>query len=110
MTTKKTHEEGKGYRRVNILLTEELHDQVVKRGLSLSGLVRDLLTDRFSETTLVFTVPTEVRHMYDQVISNFGAGDLELSQYVIKALDHFLEDKVSEIQSFRTQLKTLTKS
>ena len=93
------------YKRVNILIRPEHHQEVVTRGLSLSGLVRDLLDDRFSDTTIVLSVKKESKQMYDHIISNFGISDQELAEYVVEALDQFLQDKSKEIDQLRKDLR-----
>jgi len=96
--------EGK-YKRVNILIRPDHYDQIVQRNLSLSGLLRDLLDDHFSDTTIVLSVSKESKQMYDHIISNFGASDHDLAEYVIRALDEFLVDKGKEIEKLREALK-----
>jgi len=98
------------YKRVNILIRPEQHKTVSDNGLSLSGLVRDLLDDRFSETKILLSVSKETKEMYDHVISNFGAGDLELENYLVEALDKLLIDKTKEIDNLRSELQAKRKS
>lgn len=93
------------YKRVNVLITPGQHQKVAEVGLSLSGLVRDLLKDRFSDTVITLTVTKETKKLYDHVISNFGSDDLELEPYIVEALDKFLQDKVKEIDGLRRKLK-----
>jgi hypothetical protein len=93
------------YKRVNILITQSHYDEVAKKGLSLSGLVRDLLEDRFSETTITLSVKKESKLMYDHIISNFGITDQDLAEYVVEALDKFLVDKGKEIEKLRVDLR-----
>ena len=93
------------YKRVNVLITPGQHQKVAELGLSLSGLVRDLLRDRFSDTIITLTVTKDTKKLYDHVISNFGSDDLELEPYIVEALDKFLHDKVKEIDGLRRKLK-----
>ncbi len=94
----------KDFKRVNLLIRSDQHDRVLEEGLSLSGLVRDLLDDHFSDSTIVLSVSAETRRLYNYVVSNFGAGDLELEAYILRALDEFLEHRQSEIQNLRAEL------
>lgn len=98
------------YKRVNILIRPDQHKAVSDGGLSLSGLVRDLLDDRFSETKILLSVSKETKELYDHVISNFGAGDLELENYLVDALDKLLVDKTKEIDSLRNELQNKRKT
>ncbi len=98
------HMEDK-YKRINILIRPEQHKNVMDRGLSLSGLVRDLLDDRFSDTKILLNVGKDTKKLYDHVISNFGADDLELEKYLVEALDNMLVDKKKEIETLRVKLR-----
>ena len=93
------------FRRVHVLIRQDQHDEIMKRGLSVSGLIRDLLDDRFSETTITLSVPKENKLMYDNIVSNFGVSDEELALYVVEALDGFLEHKEKEIERLRAELQ-----
>ncbi len=93
------------FKRVNVLITAEQHAKVGKLGLNLSGLVRDLLDDHFSESHITVSLSSRVRGLYDQVVSNLGASDKDLEPYLADALDRFLADKGREIQRMRGQLK-----
>ena len=93
------------YRRVNILIDEGQYRRVHEAGLNLSGLVRDLITDRFSQRTVVLAVQPATRALYDQAISNFGATDQELEKHFIEALDRLLQGKARKIEKLRKELK-----
>ena len=84
-------EREKDYKRINILIRPQQHRQVLEQGLSLSGLIRDLLDDRFSDTKIILSLSKRSKKLYDHIISNFGAADAELESYIIEALDKFLE-------------------
>ncbi len=93
------------YKRVNILITEEQHEQVNDKGLNLSGLVRDLLHDRFSNTTITLSVSRKTRKLYDTIVSNFGIGDTELEKHLLKALDELLSERSKEIEQLKKEVK-----
>ena len=78
---------------------------MLQHKLSISGLVRDLLDDRFSDTTIQLCVTKETKKLYDHIISNFGAGDAELERFIVGALDGFLQEKVKGIEALRKRLK-----
>lgn len=93
------------FRRVNVLISHEQYQAVHEAELSLSGLVRDLLADRFSQTLIMLSVSKETKQLYDSVISNFGSDDRELEPYLLQALDAFMRDKVATIETLREKLK-----
>ncbi|MCB0332003.1 MAG: hypothetical protein KDD55_00820 [Bdellovibrionales bacterium] len=93
------------YKRINVLITPEQHEKVLMRRISLSGLIRDLLDDWFSDTSIQLTVTPQTKHLYDLVISNFGASDKEIEPYIVEALDALLADKTEEIGQLRKQLR-----
>ena len=96
--------ERANYKRVNVLIREDQHQQVMDLGLSLSGLLRDLLDDRFSDTTVTLSVSKKTRKLYDHIISNFGVGDTELVKFFVIALDRFLTERSREIEVLKKKL------
>ncbi|MCB0354220.1 MAG: hypothetical protein KDD64_11865 [Bdellovibrionales bacterium] len=100
---------SKHYKRVNVLIRPDQYDRVVEMDLSLSGLVRDLLDDRMSDTKIVLSVSKKTKEFYDMVVSNFGADDLEIEEYIAEALDNFLLDKKKEIEKLRDTLSAQVK-
>lgn len=95
------------YKRINILIRPDQHDKVLKTGLSLSGLVRDLLDDRFNDNKITLSMSRKSRKIYDVIVSNFGAGDEELEHFFVEALDRFLETRSGDIDKLRQQLQEL---
>ena len=93
------------FKRVNVLIRPEQHRQVMSAGLNMSGLIRDLLDDHFSEEKIVLSVSPQVQHVYQKLISNFGAEDKELEIYFLEALDRFLAEKTRQIDDLRKSMK-----
>ena len=94
----------KNYKRINILIESEQYQQIHDAGLSLSGLIRDLLHDRFSDTLVQLSLSPDTKKLYDHIVSNFGATDTELEPFIVQALDDFLLDKEEQIEKIRTKL------
>ena len=92
------------FKRVNVLIREDQHQKVTDLGLSLSGLLRDLLDDRFSDTTVTLSVSKRTRKLYDNIISNFGVGDADLERFFVHALDRFLSERSREIEVLKKRL------
>ncbi len=97
------------YKRINVLITPEQHAQVLKRGLSLSGLLRDLLDDRLSGTCITLSVRRSTKQFYDKIVSNFGAEDKDLEPYLVEALDKLIVDKTKELEGLRKELKGISR-
>ena len=95
---------SKKYKRVNILITEGQHALVQENELSLSGLVRDLLDDRFSNKKIVLSLSPKTREIYDKLISNFGASDAELEKYFVQSMGEFLKEKANELEELRDEI------
>ncbi len=93
------------FKRINILVRPEQHKQVMSAGLNMSGLVRGLLDDHFSEEKIVLSVSPKVKTVYQLLISNLGAEDKELEIYFLEALDKFLGDKTRQIDDLRKSIK-----
>ena len=93
------------FKRVNVLVRPDQHQRVVSAGLNMSGLIRGLLDDHFSEEKIVLSVSPRVKKVYGMLISNLGAEDRELEIYFLEALDKFLADKTRQIDDLRKSIK-----
>ena len=100
-----TEQSTEQFRRVNVLVRPDQHKQVMTAGLNMSGLIRDLLDDHFSDEKIVLSVSPRVRELYQILVSNLGAEDRELEVYFLEALDKFLEDKSRQIDDLRKSIK-----
>lgn len=93
------------FKRINILIRPDQHRAVLKSGLSLSGLVRDLLDDRFNDSKITISMSERSKRLYDHIVSNYGVGDDELERFFVEALDRFLDERSKEIDTLRAHLK-----
>lgn len=93
------------YKRTNILVRRDQHERVAAAELNMSGLIRGLLDDHFSDEKIVLSVSPRVKEVYQQLISNLGAEDRELEIYFLEALDKFLADKTRRIDELRKSIK-----
>lgn len=93
------------FKRVNILVEHDQHKKVVAAGLNMSGLIRGLLDDHFSDQKIVLSVSPDVKDLYQTLISNLGAEDKELEVYFLEALDSFLADRTRQIDDLRKSIK-----
>jgi len=93
------------YRRINVLIEENQYEQVQKANLNLSGLIRDLIDDHFSDKKIQIRISKEGREFYDQAISNFGVSDEELEATFLQALDQTLAEKTAHLEALRKTIK-----
>ena len=93
------------YRRLNITILEEQYQRLQDQGLNISGLIRDLLGDHLSGSTVTIQVSEETRSMYNQIVSNTGATDREIEVHLKAALADVLEQKIAEMKALHEHLK-----
>ena len=86
------------------MIGEDQHEEISKRGLNLSGLVRDLIDDYLSEHTVVLSVSDETKSIYDQVVSNTGAKDEDIEPYLLEALKELLRERIKEMERLHKSL------
>jgi len=98
-------ETSEHFKRVNILVRRDQHKRVMSTGLNMSGLIRGLLDDHFSDEKIVLSVSPKVKEVYQLLISNLGAEDRELEIYFLEALDKFLAEKTRQIDDLRKSIK-----
>ena len=91
--------------RINIMLREDQHQKVMDAGLNMSGLLRDLLDDHFSESKITLSVTPETKKIYENLISNFGGHDRDIEPHFVRVMDRVLKDKIDEIDALRKKLK-----
>ena len=94
----------KNHKRVNVMITEEQYREVTDRGLNLSGLMRDLLGDHFSNDVISLQVSEDTRKVYDLLVSNTGAIDHDIEVHIRRALANLLAEKIEEMHTLRTRL------
>lgn len=92
------------YKRINIQIREDQHTKIVDSELSISGLLRDLIDDHFSENRIVLNVDRECRDLYDNIISNFGGNDKEIEKYFMRSLELYLKDKIAKGEALRKKI------
>lgn len=99
------NQKDEGLKRINIMLREDQRQAVMDAGLNMSGLLRDLLDDHFSESKITLSVSTKTKRIYDNLVSNFGTNDRDLEPHLVLAMDKVLQSKMDEIDALRKSLK-----
>jgi hypothetical protein len=92
------------YKRVNITLRADHYAAIAERDLNLSGLIRDLLGDYLSASTVTLQVSPETRAIYDTVVANTGASDADLEVFFRDALISALESRIGAMQELHKRL------
>jgi len=92
------------FKRVNIMILEAQYEHLSELGLNLSGLIRDLLGDYLSASTITLQVSDETRQLYDRIVSNTGATDAEIEGPLRRALAEVLDSRIDEMRALHRQL------
>ena len=92
------------YRRVNVMILEDQYERLSQDGLNLSGLIRDLLGDYLSQSTVTIQVSDETRRIYDLVISNTDTTDEQLEVHLRDALAQVLGRNIEALQQVHKRL------
>ena len=91
-------------KRVSLMIRQDQANAVSARDLNLSGLVRDLLDDYFSDHTITVNVTEETRSLYDQIVSNTGSTDADVEKYLKVALRDLLQDRIKAMQKLQKEV------
>ena len=97
-----------GLKRISLVIREDQHDKLHDIGVNISGFVRDLIDDHFSDHTITLGVSKQTRDLYVKIISNTGADDQMLEGYFREALEHMLKDKIDQMNELQKILTTKT--
>ncbi len=86
------------------MIREDQHDSLRDMDINISGYIRDLIDDRLSDHTIVLSVASETKQLYDQIISHSGEGDRDFEPYVREALKKMLAEKIRKMQELHKQM------
>ena len=92
-------------KRISLVIREDQHDRLHEEGVNISGFIRDLIDDHFSDHTIVLSVSKDTRDLYVKIISNTGSNDAMLEKYFKKAMKDMLQEKIKEMDSLHKNLK-----
>lgn len=95
-------------KRISIMIGEEQHQEILRRGANLSALIRDLVSDYLSEHKVTLTVSRKTYELYEEVIAKSGYDDSDIEPYLVKALKDLLHRKIQEMQQLERQLNEET--
>ena len=92
-------------KRISLMVREDQYESITSEGLNLSGLIRDLLDDYFSEHKITLSVEEDTKKIYDQLVANTGTTDKDLEKYLREALGKLLGDRIKSMQALEKKLK-----
>jgi hypothetical protein len=86
-------------KRISLMIGEDQYEQISKRGLNLSWLVRDLLDNYLNDNKISLHVTDETRQLYEKIIgSDSGDPDPEFEPFLKDALRSLLKLKIENMQ------------
>ncbi len=91
-------------KRISLMLRQDQYQLINKKGINLSGLVRDLIDDHFSENVVTVSVSEETKTLYEKIVSNTGCQDKELEVHLRKALKDLLSEKIDQMSKLQRSL------
>jgi hypothetical protein len=94
------------YKRINITIGEDQYAKLSERGVNISGLIRDLVGDYLSSSTVTIQVSEDTRRLYDLVVANTGASDQDIEVHLRGALLKALDDKINAMQELKRRVES----
>ena len=95
-------EDDQKLKRISLLIRDDQYEALGKRGLNLSGLVRDMIDDYLSAHTITISVTDKTRELYDRIVANTGTTDADIERSFKESLGAILKEKIKEMQSLET--------
>jgi hypothetical protein len=85
-------------KRISLLIGEDQYEEISRRGLNLSWLLRDLLDDYFSQKKLTLEVSDETLEIYQKITNGTPFVDKEFEPFLREALHLFLKNRIEAMQ------------
>ncbi|MDD0853457.1 hypothetical protein HBN50_10125 [Halobacteriovorax sp. GB3] len=82
----------KKMKRCNVIIPEDYHEAISKRGLKLSGVIREALEDQLNPNTITLSVSEEVHSIYMELFNDARADDKDFEPYLKRALKEYVND------------------
>ncbi len=93
------------FRRISLMIREDQHEHLVELGINMSGLVRSLIDDHFSESKITLAVSSETADLYRDIVSNTGSSDADIEPYLRAALKSMLKDRIARMEKLHRTIK-----
>ena len=100
-------------KRISLLIGEDQYDEINKRKLNLSWLVRELLDNYLKQNAITLDVTEETRELYEQIVGT-NTDDIEkdfepLLRDALKALLTIKIDKMQQLAKTFSDIRRTTK-
>jgi hypothetical protein len=92
-------------KRISIMIGEHQHDMIVKNGLNISGLIRDLIEDHFSSSKITLAVSEKTSQLYSKIVANTGATDTDIEPFFTEALQNMLKARIKKMEQLSEELE-----
>ncbi|NUN04843.1 MAG: hypothetical protein HUU57_03680 [Bdellovibrio sp.] len=92
-------------KRISVLIEEDQYERLSKAQINVSGLIRDLLEDYFSDTKITLSVSRKTRDLYEKIVSNTGATDKDIEPLLVQVLKDLLDVRLSKIKSLKSEFE-----
>ncbi|MBX3129918.1 MAG: hypothetical protein KF718_24590 [Polyangiaceae bacterium] len=88
-------------RRVNITLPELQHEALQQQGANVSGVIRSLLDDYLSASTITLRVDPPTKDLYDRVMESTGASEQDVAEGLVRTLEGLLQRKLEQLEELK---------
>ena len=88
-----------------LMVRDDQYEKLHQMDVNMSGFIRDLIDDHYSQGTITLNVSEETRKLYDQIVSNAPQGDVDIEPYLRSALRAMLKDKIREMEKLQKALE-----
>lgn len=92
-------------KRISVLIEEDQYERLSKAQINVSGLIRDLLEDYFSDTKVTLSVSRKTRDLYEKIVSNTGATDKDIEPLLVQVLKDLLDVRLNKIKSLKSEFE-----
>lgn len=86
-------------KRISLMIGEDQYDEITKRKLNLSWLIRDLLDTYLKQNSITLDVSQDTRELYEQIVGTQGEDiDKDFEPFLRDALKALLKIKIEKMQ------------
>lgn len=96
---------GEPAQRINVTILASQYEELSRRGVNVSALLRELIANYLSPSSVHIRVDPETRELFETVMQRTGATDEELSRELREALKRLLARQVEALASLQRKLQ-----